>query len=194
MILCAGSVLFAMGALQSDAVAENASRNQMHNNVRFQKAYRLVQEGEFKPALELLQRNMTETPDATNADYDYGWAIVCAAHLGDVDLTLRYYEVLRTKYYGWLSSGASGASRKWDDNLALARQALAVAAAPLKEDVLRRMDALDRLGHDHYVSQVKDLIRRTQNGDLIARQALQSGMAMEAMVELIATKRLTLEP
>ena len=78
--------------------APNTSVGRQQDSSRFQEAYALIQNGHFRTALTLLQRNIAETPDAGDIDYAYGWAVVCAAHLGDLDLTLKYYEVMRTRF------------------------------------------------------------------------------------------------
>ena len=159
---------------------------------RFQEAYRLIQEGRYDAALPLLEQNMAETPGATDLDYAYGWAVVCAAHLGDVDKTLTYYKVVRTRFGGWQRSGAGGAHRTWESNLDMARRAVKAGRVVEKERVLKQLDELDRLGREHAVRELKALIRRVQAGDQVAVDQLRGTSHIQPFIDLIVEGELKL--
>jgi hypothetical protein len=173
---------------------QRANDDVQQDEKRFQTAYALIQDGKFGAALRALRQNIAETPDAGNIDYAYGWATVCAAHLGDAELTLAYYETMRTRFFGWRRLGAKGAQRNWDNNLNMARQAVAASGLPEKERerILARMTELDRLGRDSAIKELKVLIRRAQEGDQVAIGQLRSQSQIEFLVDLIVDKELKL--
>ncbi len=157
---------------------------------RFQKAYALIQESKFRPALQLLQQNIKEKPDASS--YEYGWGCLCAAQLGDIDLALEYYEVICMRGYGDLSLGADGSYRNESFMLTLARRAIAASNSPRRAEALRKMDELAELGHKAAVTRVKDLVRKTGQGDEIARQDLSRSSHVVILVDLLASGELRL--
>ena len=159
---------------------------------RFQKAYALIQAGKYDAALPLLEQNIADTPNATNIDYAYGWAVVCAAHLGDVDRTLTYYKVVRTRFGGWQHTGAGGAHRIWENNLAMARRAIKAGRAPGKERVLKQMDEFDRLGRELAVRELKALVRRVEAGDQVAVDQLRGTSHIQPFIDLIVDGQLKL--
>jgi tetratricopeptide (TPR) repeat protein len=192
-VLTAAVVAIAVGTRVAGEAPRTPSETPTRQDQgRFQKAYALIQAGDFDAALSLLEQNIAETPDATDIDYAYGWAVVCAAHLGDVDRTLTYYKVLRTRFGGWKSTGAGGANRIWDHNLTVARQALQAGGVADKKRVLQQLDELDRLGRESAVRELKALIRRVQAGDQIAIEQLRSTSHIQPFIDLIVDGELGL--
>ncbi len=190
MVLC---VLVTGGpAFVQESVEPSVNVLLRQDKARFQKAHALIEERKFEPALALLQENIKETPDAGDIDYSYGWACYCAAQLGKVDLTLEYYEVMRTRFYGGLSLGAGGAHRNWDLKLRRARKAIAASSGARRDEVLRKIDALDEIGYNAAVARVKDLIRKAQHGDQIAQRHLTRSSHVKILVDLIASGELEL--
>src|SRR3954468_19587132 len=180
------------GRVAGEAKRELPETPTRQDQGRFQKAYALIQAGDFDAALSLLEQNIAETPDATDIDYAYGRAVVCAAHLGDVDRTLNYYKVMRSRFGGWQRTGAGGANRIWDHNLTLARQALQAGGAPDKKRVLQQLDECARLGRESAVRELKALIRRVQAGDQIAIEQLRSTSHIQPFIDLIVDGELKL--
>ncbi len=173
-------------------VADQSQRTfdvtQQADGKRFTKAYALIQEGQYEQALNLLKLNIAETPNAGNIDYSYGWACLCAAHLGRLDETLDYYRVMRTHFYGWLHVGANGANRKWDDQLAMAQRAVAHCDDPEKDSVLKKMTELDEWARRKMLADLERLARRAAGGDQVA--ILQLRQCPHGLVDLIAEGRL----
>jgi len=157
---------------------------------RFTKAYALIQEGKYEQALSLLKLNIAETPNAGNIDYSYGWACLCAAHLGRLDDTLDYYRVIRTHFYGWPHLGANGAKRNWDDQLAMAQRAVAHSADPERDSVLKKMTELDEWARRKMLADLEQLARRAARGDQVA--ILQLRQRPYGLVDLIAEGRLVI--
>lgn len=183
--LCRSSSQARVGILRQTCVPDRLS-----NFALFQRAYQL---GESREALLIWQRLMAEKPDATDLDYVYGHAVACAAALGDGDLTLAYYEVMRRDHDGWRHTGCGGASRRWEERLARARRL--ISAHPRRVAVLSRMDELDRAARARRVESVTRLIRRANAGDPLAKQLLLANASnLEMMVEMAAEGRLVLVP
>ncbi len=191
-IMVLGVLATGGSAFGHDSVEPSVNVLLRQDKARFQKAHGLIQERKFEPALELLQENIKETPDAGNIDYSYGWACYCAAQLGKVDLTLEYYEVMSTRFHRHLSLGDDGVHRNWDSRLWRARKAIEASKSPRKDEALRKMDELDVLGFKAAVARVKDLVRKTQQGDQIARRHLMRSGNAKILVNLIASGELEL--
>jgi|GEM_PF-3541651 len=162
------------------------------NKGRFDIAYSLIQKGKYEEALELLQANIKSDPDAGNADYWYGWAVVCLANLERYDEMLPYYQLMRTKYNGWLIEGAGGARRNWDARLYTAQQQVAASNHPDKNAVLRKMTELDESAIKDAREELEQSILRAGDGDRTAIEQLKKDPS--GLIDLIIEGRLILKP
>ena len=140
------------------------------NAARFRAAHNLILDGRYAPALALLEANMRETPHASDIDYSYGWATVCAANLGDLPRALEYYAIVQTRYYGVQRS--DGMARSWESRLATARSAVAMRNDPGRDAALREMKRLDRIALELTMASVASLVRRAEQGDETAKEML----------------------
>jgi WD40 repeat protein len=111
-----------------------------HNDRRFQEAFGLIHQArpDYPRALELLEQNIQETPDAGDVDYDYGWAMICSARLGQFQRAYEYYVKLRERL------DAGGITRNWNTEIAEVKRLLAASGDPEAKAVREQMLRLDR--------------------------------------------------
>jgi len=108
-------------------------------SARFREAHALIEAGDCGAALELLERNIAEFPDAPRIDYSYAWAATCAARLGKLDRALELYEVVATRFAGEQYNDDGGPHRTWDRRLASVREEVAASGLPGADEVVRQM-------------------------------------------------------
>jgi len=141
---------------------------------------------DYESALARLEANIEETPNASDADYDYGWAMVCCAKLGKYEETYLYYEFLRKHCYGWLTKGAGGANRNWESRCRQVRELFASQKDAAARAVATRMAELDEQTRARIRAETLGLVRQANQGDVQAAQRLQHARYHEILVELTA--------
>jgi tetratricopeptide (TPR) repeat protein len=162
---------------------------------RFKKAHSLVGQKKFEEALELLKLNIEETPNAGDIDYSYAWSCVCLAELERFDESLRYYEIMCTRFYGTIRKGAGGAVRSWDDLLDKLKDAVRESSFTDKAQILEQMAKLDKTAFDSYLADAEKLIRSVSRGNKTAIKRLNGADYRdykEAVLKLIELGRLRL--
>lgn len=157
-----------------------------HNQERFSSAYDLISQGQYEKALQLLKENIKETPNATNLDYDYGWATICLARLCRVEELVQFYKTMRTRFDGLLQEG--GALRDWDDKLLEAKQVIASCAHSNTRAVVEELNELDRKSKLERDSTLERLILLGSMGNPRALQRLELNGA--ALAKFVAQGRL----
>ena len=165
-----------------------------HNQERFLIAHDLISRGQYEAALDSLELNIKNTPDAIDIDYDYGWATVCLAKLCRIDEFFKFYTIMRTQFNGVLHQG--GAIRDWDDRLLEAKQTILAcpgvdpAATQWLDDLEKRRkiardSTLERLIKDASMgnsSAVKELtLRGAELAKLISESKLILGRSPDAL-------------
>jgi hypothetical protein len=139
------AVPFAAGeSTKGPSASKDTAPRAEHDQERSMRAYRLIhgKPPDYSTALQLLEANIAQHPDAYDIDYDYGWATLCAAHVRDYEKLIRYYTVVRTRSYGWQTSG--GGQRNWDRVLEQARLALASPSEPAARGMLAKLLVIDK--------------------------------------------------
>ena len=113
---------------------------------RFSRGWDLIHQNppDFQTALDLLEQNIREFPNATDVDYDYGWAMVCCANLGEYEKAYQYYRTIRIRFAGMLKTGAGGAMRSWDDRAADVRLRVRSSTDPEAKRIYEKMMELER--------------------------------------------------
>jgi hypothetical protein len=159
-------------------------RHERHNQQRFSQAYNLIQNGEYGKALVLLKQNIEETPDAPDIDYDYGWGILCLGKLCQFEEFVRFYEIMRTRYYGTSRVHDRGRIRDWDDKLMEAKKALFECPDVNSQAMVKRLMPIDDKAERTYKLYIEDLIHRGSMGNHRAVEELQLNGA--ALAEYIA--------
>lgn len=162
---------------------------------RFKGAHLLVRKKKFAKALELLKKNIDETPNAGDIDYSYAWTCVCLTELDRFDEALRYYEIICTRYYGSICKGAGGAIRNWSDLLDEVKNVVRESSFTEKARILEQMAKLDKTALDSYLADAEKLIRSASNGDKEAAARLRGAdyrRYEEALIKLIEIGRLKL--
>ncbi|MBI3037611.1 hypothetical protein HYY75_00985 [bacterium] len=90
----------------------------------------LATEPNFEAALGFFLENIRDYPNAKDIDYAYAWATICLVNLQKYEESFDYYKVIRSRFAGMQSSGASGAGRCWDDKMAELRGKIKLASDP----------------------------------------------------------------
>ncbi|MFC2135669.1 hypothetical protein ACFLTH_13725 [Bacteroidota bacterium] len=159
-----------------------------HNQDRFYKAWELIQEENYDQAIILLKKNIAETPNASDIDYDYGWGTLCLAKLCRLDEMVQFYEVVRMKYYGASRSG--GALRDWDDKLMEAKESILSCPDKNLDLIIDKLNNLDKNSKKVYETKLEELIQLGSMGNPEALEDLRYQGA--ALVEFIANGKLIL--
>ncbi len=163
-------------------------RSKAYNASRFKQAYALIdsERPDYKEALSLLQQNILDTPHAVDIDYDYGWAMVCAAHLEDYGLALEYYTVIRTRFYGWQTE--TNTHRNWDSKCETVRGLIARSDEENASDILKKMEALDKSSAEQLKTETLELIEKAKDGDQDAVMSLRSKRYQDVLVDIVTAK------
>jgi hypothetical protein len=155
------------GGLYSDPAApfraQPKAAKRQHTE-RFREAYELIYSNPAK-ALEKLEENIRETPNATDIDYDLGWAMVCCARLGKYNKAYEYYATLRRSHYGWLTEGAGGATRNWDSKHAEVRSILKDSGDAKALALYESMLAIDNECRQRLEDETLALAKKANSGD-----------------------------
>lgn len=187
---------------QPNASGKPRQLSPAHDVSRFREAYDLISGGRgqagsplpdadaYERALRLLQKNIGETPDAVDVDYDYAWAMVCAANLGRYELALDYYRIIVTDFYGWVTN--NGVTRNWIDQRETVRNELAQQKTGESGRILKEMTKLEDLAAQRFQQEALALIRQASDGDKASAEALNSRRYQQILVTLIAQKKLIL--
>jgi len=106
-----------------------------HDERRFQEAFDLIHQArpDYPRALELLEQNIQETPDASNIDFDCVSAMICSARLGQFQRAYEYYARLRERL------DAHGVTRNWNTEIAEVKKLLAASADPEAKAAFQQM-------------------------------------------------------
>jgi len=154
---------------------------------RFTEAWEIIHSDkpDYQKALDLLEQNIEEYPYAGDLDYEYGWGTFCCVHLGMYDRTLSYYRHIRTHYDGWLTEGAGGAMRNWDDKLAKVRNELLDSDDPEAASVLETILIIDKERLLKFRRETINLIKRANSKHEDAAKTLKHRRYHEILVDLI---------
>lgn len=159
-----------------------------HNQDRFYEAWELIQQEDYDQAIILLKKNIAETPDALDLDYDYAWGTLCLAKLCRLDEMVQFYEVVRMQFYG--PSRVGGGIRDWDDTLEEVKKSIHSCPDTNTNLIIDKLDQIDRNGKKHYETKLEELIQLGSMGNPQAIEDLRFQGA--SLAEFIASGKLIL--
>jgi len=116
-----------------------------HNYKKFRQGYELLSSTppNFEEALKLFEENIAEFPKARDLDYDYGWAMICAAHLKKYAKALEYYRTMRIRFGDVVQGAGGGAMRVWNNRLEEFRMILQNSSDTKAIEVLGEVKKID---------------------------------------------------
>lgn len=159
-----------------------------HNQDRFYKAWELIQQDNYDQAIILLEKNIAETPDASDIDYEYAWGTLCLAKLCRLDEMVQFYEVVRMKFYG--PSRVGGGIRDWDDKLEEVKKSILSCPDTNSNLIMDKLDQIDKNGRKQYETKLEELIQLGSMGNPKALEDLRFQGA--SLAEFIASGKLIL--
>jgi hypothetical protein len=146
---------------------------------RFRAARDLIALARHAEALALLRENIAESPDAVDVDEAHGWAAVCEAAVGDVQMAFEHTRKL-------------GGGRRWDERRADIRRFVlrrcGVGHQELECNAVREVDRSAAAARAALLTATRDLVRDWPHDS----EHLRDPDHLDALAELVETGALRL--